>query len=144
MASGGYEKLEFPASYPVYNVFWLRQVPDALYWALRFVQEDLIVKDLYISENGCCCEDKMTATGEVLDVDRVEYLRGYLRSANRAIRDGVNLKGYFLWSLLDNFEWAEGYDKRFGLYHTDFKTQKRTPKLSAQWHAQVTRANQVI
>jgi len=140
----GYEKIDPPASYPLYNVFWLRHVPDALYWGLRFGAEDLGIKNLYISENGCCAADDVSAKGEILDVDRIEYLREYLRAAHRATGDGVNLKGYFVWSLLDNFEWAEGFAKRFGLYFTDFKTQKRTPKLSAQWYSQVTRANKVL
>jgi len=142
--ANGYEKIEWPAAYPLYNIFWLRHVPDALYWGLRFASEDLGVKTLYISENGCCASDVLTESGEILDVDRLQYLRDYLRAAHRAISDGVNLKGYFQWSLLDNFEWAEGYTKRFGLYHTDYETQKRTAKHSAQWYAQVTRANKVL
>jgi beta-glucosidase len=141
---GGYELIEWPASYPLYNIFWLRHLPDALYWGLRFGQEELGIKELYISENGCCGSDVLTEKGEIHDVDRLNYLREYIRSAHRAIADGVNLKGYFLWTLMDNFEWAEGFTKRFGLYYTDYKTQKRIPKLSAKWYAQVTRANKVL
>jgi len=143
-AGNAYETIEFPESYPLYNIFWLRHLPDALYWGLRWASEDLGIKNLYISENGCCGADKLTDKNEVLDIDRLNYLREYIRAASRAIQDGVNLKGYFQWSLMDNFEWAEGYAKRFGLYYTDFQTQKRTPKLSAQWYAQVTRANKVL
>lgn len=141
---GGFENIEFPPEYPLYNIQWLRHLPDALYWGLRIAQEELGLKTLYISENGCCCGDVLTDKGEVLDIDRVQYLRDYLRQASRAIADGVNLKGYFLWTLMDNFEWAEGYTKRFGLYYTDFATQQRIPKLSAKWYAQVTRANRVL
>ena len=75
------------------------------------------------------------------DPARVEYLDGYFRAAHRAIADGVDLRGYFVWSLLDNFEWAFGYSKRFGLIYVDFETLERTPKDSARWYAQVTRAN---
>jgi beta-glucosidase len=142
--SGHYERLDFPKSYPAYNVFWLRHVPDALYWGLKFAAEDLGIKNLYISENGCCSEDVMTPQGQIHDIDRVQYLRSYLRAAHRALADGIPLKGYFLWSLLDNFEWAEGYDKRFGIYHTDFKTQQRTPKLSAKWYKETIRENRVM
>ncbi|HYF49353.1 MAG TPA: family 1 glycosylhydrolase, partial [Planctomycetota bacterium] len=140
---GGFEDVEFTKEYPVYNIFWLRHLPDALYWGLRFGQ-DLGIKTFYISENGCCATDQLTDKGEVLDVDRVQYLRSYLRAAHRAVSDGIALKGYFCWSLMDNFEWSEGYTKRFGLYYVDYATQKRIPKLSAKWYAQVTRANRVL
>ncbi|HEY3324458.1 MAG TPA: GH1 family beta-glucosidase [Planctomycetota bacterium] len=143
-AGNGYEKIDFPAIYPVYNVPWLRHMPDALYWGLRCAQEDLGIKKLYISENGCCGSDVLTESGEVLDIERVQYLREYLRSAHRAINDGINLQGYFQWSMMDNFEWAEGYTKRFGLYYTDYCTQKRIPKLSAKFYSQVTRQNRVM
>ena len=75
-----------------------------------------------------------TPTGEVVDVERVAYLRGYLDAAATAIRAGVDLRGYFAWSFLDNFEWAEGYSKRFGLVYVDYRTQTRIPKLSAHWY----------
>jgi len=141
---GGYENIQFPKEYPLYNISWLRNLPDALYWGLRFAKEDLGIRTLYISENGCCGGDTLNDKSEVLDIDRVQYLRDYMRAACRAIADGVNLRGYFLWSLMDNFEWAEGYTKRFGLHYTDFATQKRIPKLSAKWYAQVTRQNRVL
>ena len=67
----------------------------------------------------------------MLDTDRVMYLRNYLTQLHRGVSEGVPVKGYFLWSLLDNYEWADGYEKRFGIHYVDFKTQKRTPKLSA-------------
>jgi beta-glucosidase len=77
----------------------------------------------------------------VADPDRIAYLDGHLRAARRAIADGVDLRGYFLWSLLDNFEWAFGYSKRFGIVHVDYETQARTPKQSAAWYAEVIRAS---
>jgi len=80
----------------------------------------------------------------VLDLHRVEFLRSYLRELHRAIADGAPVRGYFLWSFIDNFEWADGYRRRFGIVHNNFKTQRRTPKLSAEWYASVIAANRVL
>ncbi|MET0238251.1 MAG: GH1 family beta-glucosidase [Kibdelosporangium sp.] len=91
---------------------------------------------LYITENGAAFPDRTTD-----DRDRVSFLESHLRAAHSAIEQGVDLRGYFCWSLLDNFEWAEGYAKRFGLVHVDFDTQVRTPKSSALWYSQVVKAN---
>ena len=90
---------------------------------------------LYITENGAAIADEKSDDGEVHDPARVEYLDGYFRAAHRAIADGVDLRGYFVWSLMDNFEWAFGYSKRFGLIYVDFETLERTPKDSARWYA---------
>jgi beta-glucosidase len=79
----------------------------------------------------------------VYDTDRVMYLRNYLTQLQRTIADGAPVKGYFVWSLLDNYEWADGYEKRFGIVYVDFKTQKRTPKLSAKFYRQVIHDNRV-
>src|SRR6185312_12239144 len=93
---------------------------------------------LYITENGAAFYDPPVADGAVLqDPLRTDYLRRHLEAAHRAIEAGVDLKGYYAWSLLDNLEWSLGYAKRFGLYHVDFATQKRTPKASAQLYARV-------
>ena len=86
--------------------------------------------EIYVTENGACYNDHFAADGIVHDDDRTAYLRDHIAAARRAIADGVKLKGYFAWSLLDNFEWAEGYSRRFGLIHVDFASQKRTPKAS--------------
>jgi beta-glucosidase len=97
---------------------------------------------LYVMENGAAFYDPPVADGDtVLDPLRVTYLRDHLRAARSAIQDGVDLRGYFAWSLLDNFEWAHGYDMRFGLVHVDYATQKRTPKESARFYAEVIRTN---
>jgi beta-glucosidase len=88
---------------------------------------------IYITENGRACEDVLTADGEVDDPDRVRYLDGHLRAVVDAIDAGVDIRGYYCWSLMDNFEWAEGYSKRFGLVHVDYATQRRTPKSSFSW-----------
>jgi beta-glucosidase len=92
--------------------------------------------ELYVTENGACYDDELPATGFVLDNDRIAYLRDHLAAARHALAAGVRLRGYFVWSLLDNFEWAEGYGRRFGVIYVDFKTLKRTPKASYHWLAE--------
>ena len=97
-----------------------------------------------ITENGCATEDDVTATGEVFDLSRVMYLRSYLRNAHRAVSEGYPLKGYFHWSLLDNFEWSWGYTRRFGITHVDYATQRRTPKQSFRWYQKVIQENRLL
>jgi beta-glucosidase len=142
----GYEILGMPETYPKMQMPWLNLVPESMYWAVRMVGEAIGKKDLplVISENGCATEDHLSGSGEVFDIERVLYLRSYLRQASRAVAEGYPLKGYFQWSLLDNFEWSCGYEKRFGLVHVDFETQKRTPKQSFEWYQQVIRENRVM
>jgi beta-glucosidase len=82
--------------------------------------------------------------GKVYDTDRITFLRAYLTQLQRASADGVPVKGYFQWSLMDNFEWTAGYGNRYGLVYVDFKTQKRTPKLSAEWFRETARQNRVM
>jgi beta-glucosidase len=91
--------------------------------------------DVYVTENGACFNDSLAADGTVSDVDRIDYLRAHLAAAQDALAAGVKLRGYFVWSLLDNFEWQEGYSRRFGVIYVDFKTLKRVPKASYQWLA---------
>jgi beta-glucosidase len=98
---------------------------------------------IYITENGAAYSDGPDPTGRIKDVKRVEYLHMHLLAAHRALTDGIPLKGYFVWSLLDNFEWAHGYDKRFGLYWVDFETQERIAKDSAYWYRHVVSANEI-
>ena len=98
---------------------------------------------LYVTENGRAAEDYVNPQGEVDDIERVRYLHTHLEAAARAINDGANLAGYFVWSLLDNFEWAWGYQKRFGVVFVDFGTQRRIPKSSARFYSDVVRANAV-
>ena len=95
--------------------------------------------DLYVTENGACFDDPVAPDGTVHDADRIDYLREHLAAARAAIAAGVRLRGYFVWSLLDNFEWSEGYGRRFGVIHVDFKTLKRTPKASFAYLASVMR-----
>jgi beta-glucosidase len=95
--------------------------------------------DIYVTENGACYDDTVATDGVVHDDERIAYLREHLAAAQRALAVGVNLRGYFVWSLLDNFEWAEGFRRRFGIIHVDFADQRRTPKASYQWLAEFIR-----
>jgi beta-glucosidase len=88
---------------------------------------------LHVTENGTSWDDYVSPEGAVNDVERIAYLDGHLRAVHRAITEGADVRGYFHWSLLDNFEWAHGYGRRFGLVHVDFGTQRRLPKASAHW-----------
>ncbi len=114
--------------------------PSGLYDMLARLQREYGVP-LYVTENGAAFADAPGPDGGVADPERVAYLDGHFRAALRAIADGVDLRGYFVWSLLDNFEWAYGYSKRFGLVYVDYATQQRIPKDSARWFAGVTRRN---
>jgi beta-glucosidase len=98
---------------------------------------------VYITENGCAALDEADSDGFVLDRERVAYLRTHLIAAHDAIQAGVNLKGYFVWSLMDNFEWSSGYRPRFGIIRLDYATQQRTPQLSARWYSDVIAQNRV-
>jgi beta-glucosidase len=89
---------------------------------------------VYITENGCSVRDEITGDGTVDDQPRISYLDGHLRALHAAMTAGVDVRGYFIWSLMDNFEWSEGFHQRFGLVHVDFQTQRRTPKASFAWY----------
>lgn len=110
---------------------------DGLYELLTRLRDDLPGVPLVITENGAAYDDYADPSGEVHDPERVEYLRAHLSAVHRAIGAGADVRGYFLWSLLDNFEWAYGYSKRFGIVHVDFATQRRTVKDSARWYGEV-------
>lgn len=111
--------------------------PDLLYWGARFTHELYAPGDLYITENGCCYPDAVNADGRVEDYARVEYLRQHFKGMHRAIAEGLPLRGHFVWTIMDNFEWAEGFSRRFGIVHVNFHTQRRTPKASAHWLSRV-------
>ena len=98
---------------------------------------------LYVTENGAAFDDppRPAGSGVLDDPLRVEYYRDHLRAAHAALEQGVDLRGYFAWSLLDNFEWGQGYSKRFGIVHVDFATQQRTLKASARFYADVIRTH---
>jgi beta-glucosidase len=116
-------------------------VPDRLTELLVRIRDEYGDVPLLITENGVIRNDGPTADGRVRDTGRTRFIRDHLVAAHRAIDAGVRLQGYFHWSLLDNFEWAEGYRARFGLVHVDFDTQKRTIKDSARYYASVIEAN---
>jgi beta-glucosidase len=131
-------------SYPRTDSPWLHLAPRSLYWTPRFVAEVYREKNIYVTENGCGYDDDKVVRGECLDLHRVEYLRSYLKELQRAVASGLPVRGYFVWSFLDNFEWTDGYSRRFGIVHNNFRTQRRTPKLSAHWYSAVIAANRVL
>ena len=141
---GKSEAIPYTPNYPTADSRWLRLTPECLYWGPRWVSELYGVKAVYITENGAGYDDQPPVNGEVLDLHRRSYVRGCLKELHRAISEGVPVKGYFLWSFMDNFEWQDGYNRRFGVVYTDFKTQKRTPKLSAKWYTHVMRENRLV
>ena len=114
--------------------------PDALYWAVKFIYGRYGLPVL-ITENGMANLDFVMSDGKVHDPQRVEFLKAYLAGLKKAVGEGVPVIGYMYWSILDNFEWAEGYDKRFGLVYVDYRTQKRTRKDSSYWYAEVIANN---
>ena len=118
--------------------------PSGLYDVLRRITADYGPVPIYVTENGAAFADAPGADGGVADPRRVDFLDRHFRAARHAIDDGVDLRGYFVWSLLDNFEWAFGYSKRFGLVYVDYATQRRIPKSSAHWYASVTRRNGLL
>ncbi len=142
-STAGYVVEPRQSSFPRMASNWLYLGPEVMYWAVRNVNEVWGTKVLYITENGCSADDVVTPDGRVEDTDRVMYLRNHLTHLHRAASEGYPVRGYFLWSLIDNFEWAQGYSKRFGIHYVDFTTEQRMPKLSAQWYREVIAKNAV-
>ena len=140
----GYEVVPRPATYPHMGSPWLFVAPPALYWTPKLMASLWGLKKMYITENGCDSADVVRPDGRVLDSDRVQYLRSYLTQLQRGIAEGVPVHGYFLWSLLDNYEWTSGYSRRFGITYVDYKTQQRIPKLSSDFYRQVIATNSVV
>ncbi|GGK82755.1 GH1 family beta-glucosidase [Mangrovihabitans endophyticus] len=126
---------------PVTDMNWQIE-PAALTRLLNRISNDYPGTAMLITENGAAYPDGPSPEdGRVRDTKRIEYLDGHLRACHEAISRGVDLRGYFVWSLMDNFEWAEGYDKRFGIVHVDYATQARVLKDSARWYSDVIRRN---
>lgn len=115
--------------------------PDGLFDLVKWIDGEYNHPEIYITENGMAAKDEVIENDVVQDEDRREYLEGYCAAAHRAIQDGVNIKGYFVWSLMDNFEWMDGYSTRFGLFRVNRQTQERTWKKSALWYKDVTEKN---
>ena len=114
--------------------------PEALAWGCKHISARYGLP-IYITENGIACHDWVSLDGAVHDPNRIDFLHRYLLSLRAACDEGVDIRGYFQWSLLDNFEWAEGYEKRFGMVYCDYTTQRRIPKDSAYWYQQVIATN---
>jgi beta-glucosidase len=139
----GYRVVANPSTYPHMEPPWISVGPEALFWAPMLAHRIYKIEELYITENGASSKDFVTEDGHVWDTGRTMYLRNYLSQLHRAIQSGAPVKGYFLWSLLDNFEWADGYSSRFGITYVDFETQKRIPKMSSSFYRAVIAANAV-
>jgi len=125
-----------------YSQMW-EIYPPGIYELLMRVWNDYHPKEIFVTENGICVPDGVDFDGKVRDERRIRYLRDHIAQASRAMADGVPLRGYLVWSLLDNFEWQLGYQMRFGLVHVDFDTLKRTVKDSGHWYANVIKVNGV-
>ena len=138
----GISIMETPAGLPVTDSGWEIR-PEGLLEQLLDFRERYGEIPVYLTENGCSCPDFPDSSGKVDDPERISYLRDYLEAGREAMEQGVDLRGWFFWSLLDNFEWAEGYTKRFGLVYVDFETQERTPKQSFYFVQQVIGDNTV-
>jgi len=136
---GGYERAPFPVGFDRTAFDW-PIVPAAMYWTARFCHERYKLP-IVVTENGISCRDTVAVDGKVHDTQRIDFTRRYLLELERAIDEGIPVSGYFHWSFIDNFEWAEGYKQRFGLVYCDYPTGKRTPKDSAAWYSEVIRTN---
>jgi beta-glucosidase len=115
--------------------------PDGLVEVLTRVHREYTDLPLYVTENGAACDDQIGPDGTVRDPDRIGFVDAHLRACHRAVTAGVPLRGYFAWSLLDNFEWGWGYGKRFGMVYVDYPTQRRIIKSSATWYSDVIARN---
>jgi beta-glucosidase len=128
-------RMEPIPGYPVTGFGW-PVIPSGLTELLILLKDRYgdALPPVYITENGCSADDQVSEQGTVLDEARIAYLDSHIRAVHDALAGGVGVGGYFIWTLMDNFEWTEGYDQRFGLVHVDFATQRRTPKASFTWY----------
>lgn len=134
---------ETEQKHPLSKAFWQQIYPSGLYDILTRVKRDYGDIPLTITENGLPTPDEVGQDGGVDDHGRIAFFRDHFAAAHRAIADGVNLESFHVWSLMDNFEWQEGYDERWGLVYVDYATQQRIPKRSARWYSGVIRDNTV-
>ena len=137
-ADGRPEEVKRYGGFPKTAMDW-PVTPECLYWGPKFLYERY-KKPIYITENGLSCHDVVSLDGKVHDPNRIDFLARYLGQLKRAAEE-VDLRGYFQWSLMDNFEWAKGYSERFGLVYVDYRTQERIPKDSAYWYRDVIQSN---
>lgn len=138
-ADGEPEFVDREPGYPKTAANW-PVTPDCFYWGVKFLYERYKMP-LYITENGMSCHDMVSGDGQVHDPNRIEFLDLYISALQKANDEGVDVRGYFLWTFLDNFEWDKGYMERFGIVHVDFTTQKRIVKDSAYWYQKVIETN---
>ncbi len=138
-ADGNPEKVDRTVGFPRTAIDW-PVTPEALYWGPKLLHERYGLP-VIVTENGLSCADFVSLDGKVHDPQRIDFLDRYLSAYRRAATDGVDVAGYFQWSIMDNFEWAEGYNERFGIIHVDYETQKRTMKDSAYWYRDVIASN---
>nr|WP_295343090.1 family 1 glycosylhydrolase [uncultured Subdoligranulum sp.] len=139
MGEAGPEYVRRPTGYPRTALGWPVE-PDSLNWGPCFIAQRYHLP-LYITENGLSCNDKIYLDGKVHDADRIDFTARYLQCLAKGIGRGADVRGYFHWSLIDNFEWYSGYNERFGLYFIDYATGDRIPKDSAFWYARTAAAN---
>ena len=132
------EEVRRPAGFPKTATNW-PVTPEALYWGPKFLYERYR-KPIYITENGMACHDTVSQDGKVHDPNRIDFLARYLKNLKRAAEE-IDIRGYFQWSLMDNFEWDKGYAERFGIIYVDFETQERIWKDSAYWYRDLIRMN---
>ena len=142
-ADGQPEVLPFPRGYPEGALWWLKITPQSLYWAVRHAAEVFGVKSFYMTESGATFDDDVTRMAKCSICTGASICEATGRAASGRDR-GLRRPRFFVWSLLDNFEWAEGYEKRFGIVHVTFDTQQRTPKLSSRWYSEVIRNNRIV
>lgn len=131
--------VERPAGFPKTGANW-PVTPDCFYWGVKFIY-DRYRLPLFITENGMSCHDDVSLDGRVHDPNRQNFLDLYISALQKANDEGADVRGYFLWTFLDNFEWDKGYTERFGIVHVDFATQKRTVKDSAYWYQKMIESN---
>ena len=125
------------------NSDWLRVAPETIYWVPRLAAKIWNIENIYISENGTSAADEPAADGNIYDLDRIMYLRNYLAQLQRATAEGVPVRGYFLWSLMDNFEWMFGYENASVCTAWISTPKLRTPKLSASFYRRVIARNAI-
>ena len=139
----GYEILPYPKGYPKTDMDWAVS-PRSIYYALKYTKEYFGDIPVYLTENGMASDDDETQSEEIFDLDRLEYLRTHLDMSLKAIQDGFNLKGYFVWSFMDNFEWDWGFTKRFGIVRVNYSTMQRQRKLSSYFYENVIKSGSIL
>jgi len=136
---GGWQYVDRRPGFPKTGIQW-PVTPECLYWGPKFLYERYGLP-IFITENGISCHDVVSVDGRVHDPNRIDFLGRYLYQLRKSAEDGTDIRGYFQWSLMDNFEWTRGYSERFGLIYVDYETQKRILKDSAMWYRQTIESN---